>query len=130
MEFRATPRAEEGLARVELTGAYDADAFIENYAALMARDRAAEARCVLFDARKLAVGHVTSDEVKRIIDRLAALPEKRRSGKAAWVVGDALGYGMGRMFAHLADGKLPVDIRVFYDLAAAEDWLREEETPA
>ena len=55
-------------------------------------------------------------------ERPASLPRE----KTAYVVGRDLDFGVSRMAeAHLEAAEMPVDIRVFRDLAEARAWLEE-----
>ena len=60
------------------------------------------------------------------IEGIKRASDKRRGGKAAWVVGDKLGFGMGRMFEIKSEGKLPINIRVFYDVHEAKKWILQD----
>ena len=58
----------------------------------------------------------------------ARLPLFSRKSRRALVVPTSLGFGMGRMFEQLLGGEAG-EIRVFYSLEEAEEWLGLEPDP-
>jgi len=77
---------------------------------------------VLFDIRES--GERRSAEELRGIASFCAEQGPTLSRRCAVVAGDAFHFGLGRMFGAYAE-PAGVEVRVFRDLAAAEQWLAE-----
>lgn len=123
MDFTRTIDAESRLAVIAMSGKYNTEEFLHFYEALTMADNADRLDSIIWDARNLDVGHVTILKLQSVIDAIGEGASRRAGGKAAWVVSDQLGYGMGRMFESLSSGRVPISIRVFYDLSEAHDWI-------
>ena len=66
------------------------------------------------------------DDVKAVGRMIVEQGPKLTGGRAAVVVSDMLSYGMMRMLQGYT-GKSPLEIRVFYDIDEAKDWLDVDE---
>lgn len=91
----------------------------------MSKDDIGQIDAIIWDATKLEVGHVTIDEITYIIGNIQQASEKRKGGKAAWVVRDDFGFGMGRMFELMAEEKMQIEIMVFYEINEAKNWISQ-----
>ena len=78
---------------------------------------------ILWDARDLDVTDVTQNQIRQIISFIVNSSQKRESGKAAWVVQDAVSFGMGRMFQIISENNMDLDIKIFRDYSQAEEWI-------
>ena len=67
---------------------------------------------------------ISSDEFTWIIDELKSYTHSREGGKTAFVMSQAVNYGLGRMVEMLAQAMgMPFEFRSFKSLAEAQDWL-------
>src|SRR2546426_11211613 len=75
----------------------------------------------LFDARG-ATTDLTSEQVRRLVQRAAEMIRTIPLGPTAIVVTDDTLYGMARMYSILAE-PVGVSVEVFRDVGSAERWL-------
>ena len=123
MIFRDDIYANGKVMIVELEGQYSAEEFLTYYGDLMSKAEFNKIESIIWDASKLKVGHVTINEIYNIIENLKRASEKRKGGKAAWVVSDKLGFGMGRMFEMMSEDIIPIKIKVFEKIDEAKKWI-------
>jgi hypothetical protein len=84
-------------------------------------------RFVLWDLRGGTVGHLSADDMRRLVTNGAPLAHKRSGGRTAILVDNTLDHGLARMFGIFAElYHIPFAISVFRDHAAAMDWLLTE----
>jgi hypothetical protein len=105
---------------VKLRGTYCIEEFEEFYRKLISEVMEKPINAIIWDARKLDVKDISQDQIRQIISKIGQWSSKRKGGKAAWVVGDALGFGLGRMFEMGSDGVLDMEIKIFKNLAKAK----------
>lgn len=80
----------------------------------------------LVDATEVTEVDATVDEVKRVANRRIFSPSSRR----AFVATNPDVFGVGRLLgAHLAMGRSPQQVNIFYDLPSALRWLGLNEDP-
>jgi len=77
----------------------------------------------LFDARS-ATADLTTDQVRRLVDRAANMLRFVTPGATAVVTTNPTLYGMARMYARLAE-RSGIFAAVFRDVRAASRWLSE-----
>ncbi len=123
MKMTFSVSKEEGFIIVSMTGKHHVEDFVQFYHELFATSKSGAIDAVIWDARNLNVGHVTEAEIRNIIRGLQKKSDPQKGGKAAWVVDNKLGFGLARMFQLISSDKLPIDIKVFYDLAEAKEWV-------
>ncbi len=75
----------------------------------------------IFDARGATVD-ITSDEIRRLVDRAGQIAKETPFGPTAIVVTDPAAYGMARMFSMRAES-VGVDVAVFRDVGSATRWI-------
>ncbi|MGD8266971.1 MAG: hypothetical protein PVF55_02310 [Desulfobacterales bacterium] len=67
---------------------------------------------------------ISSDEFTWIVDELKTYTHSREGGKTAFVLSEAVNYGLGRMVEMLAQAMdMPFEFRSFKTLAEAQAWL-------
>lgn len=85
-------------------------------------------RLQLWDMSGTDLTEITSDGLKRFIQRAALLGRVRPGGRTAVVVHTPLQVGLGRMAQAFGDNAaLPFELRFFGDRAEALDWLSVED---
>jgi hypothetical protein len=81
---------------------------------------------VLWDFSGAQIGTMSADDFHAISHAVKENSLHRSSGKSALVTADSEGYGLGRMFESIAKlDEVPVEYRVFNNIAEAQDWLAE-----
>lgn len=78
---------------------------------------------VIWDARNLEGIDLTLEELYEFGIFLTQYREQRGQGKSAFVVKDALMFGLARMHQMLNEQKIDTRFEVFRDFDAAELWL-------
>ena len=77
---------------------------------------------VLWDARRSRAIMQTFNGLSEMVDKSRSFWDRMGQGRTAILVGSVADYGMGRMYAALADS-MPREIRVFQDYDEAVAWL-------
>ena len=78
----------------------------------------------LVDHRELIMKNLTSNSMQRIRDIVKKHSKKLGNGRCAFVVKDALGFGIARMYELLGGENIHVEVGVFYSLNEAVEWLK------
>ena len=78
----------------------------------------------LVDHRELIMKNLSSNSMQRIMDIVKKHSEKLGNGRCAFVVKDALGFGIARMYELLGGEIIHVEVGVFYSLNEAVEWLK------
>ena len=78
---------------------------------------------LLCDYQNFNFGSVIFEKVRAASENYQRAPEKLGKGKMALVVKTKLGFGIGRQFELISEGKIPREIYVFMDEKEAIDWL-------
>ena len=81
----------------------------------------------LVDHRELIMKHLTPNNMERIKDIVKKHSEKLGHGRCAFVVKDALGFGIARMYELIGGEGIHNEVRVFYSLEEAVEWLKHQE---
>ena len=79
----------------------------------------------LVDHRELNMKHLTSDSMERIRDIVNKHSEKLGHGRCAFVVKDALGFGIARMYELIGGEGIHIEVRIFYSLEEAVKWIKQ-----
>ncbi len=80
---------------------------------------------LLVDHRKLMMNNLTSDDMKRIKDIGKKHGKKLGNGRCAFVVKDALGFGLARMYELIGGEGIHLEVKVFYSINEAVEWLKQ-----
>ena len=78
----------------------------------------------LVDHRELIMKNLSSDSMQRIMDIVKKHSKKLGNGRCAFVVKDALGFGIARMYELIGGERIHIEVGVFYSLNEAVEWLR------
>jgi hypothetical protein len=78
----------------------------------------------LIDHRKLIYDKITSDDVRAIEHIVKKNSKRLGNGRCAFVVKDALGFGMARMYDLVGGEAIHQQVGVFYTIEEAVEWLR------
>ena len=78
----------------------------------------------LVDHRELIMKNLSSDSMQRIMDIVKKHSKKLGNGRCAFVVKDALGFGIARMYELIGGEKVHIEVGVFYSLNEAVEWLK------
>jgi hypothetical protein len=79
----------------------------------------------LVDHRKLKPEKLTSEDVRRIENVVKKHAKKLGDGRCAFVVSDALGFGLIRMYECFGGDEIHQESDVFYTIDEAVEWLRD-----
>jgi hypothetical protein len=80
---------------------------------------------LLVDHRKLMMKNLTSNDMKGITDIRKKHSKKLGNGRCAFVVKDALGFGLARMYELLGGESIHLEVKVFYSINGAVEWLKQ-----
>lgn len=78
----------------------------------------------LVDHRELIMKNLSSDSMQRIMDIVKKHSEKLGNGRCAFVVKDALGFGIARMYELIGGERIHIEVGIFYSLNEAVEWLK------
>ena len=78
----------------------------------------------LVDHRELIMKNLTSNSMERIKDIVKKHSKKLGYGRCAFVVKDALGFGIARMYELIGGESIHIEVGVFYSLNEAVEWLK------
>ena len=81
----------------------------------------------LVDHRELIMKNLSSDSMQRIMDIVKKHSKKLGYGRCAFVVKDALGFGIARMYELIGGEGIHIEVGVFYSLNEAAEWLKHLE---
>lgn len=76
------------------------------------------------DHRELIMQNLSSDSMQRIMDIVKKHRDKLGNGRCAFVVKDALGFGVARMYELIGGERVHIEVGVFYSLNEAVEWLK------
>jgi len=79
----------------------------------------------LVDHRELIMNNLTSNGMQRIKDIVKKHSKKLGNGRCAFVVKDALGFGIARMYELIGGESIHLEVRVFYSINEAVEWLKQ-----
>ena len=82
---------------------------------------------VLIDHRSASLGGLTSDDMRRRADILAADAERIGLQRVATVVTKPVDFGMHRMLDLLSEERRSFTWRVFYSIEDAREWLGQSD---
>lgn len=77
----------------------------------------------LIDHRELILNKITLDDMRTIENIVKKHIKRLGNGRCAFVVIDALGFGMARMYELIGGEAMHQQIRVFYTIEEAIEWL-------
>ena len=77
----------------------------------------------LVDHRKLNAEKLTLEDVQKIMDIVKKHAKKLGNGRCAFVVTEAVGFGLVRMYELLGGGDIHQEVAVFYTIDEAAEWL-------
>lgn len=77
----------------------------------------------LIDHRKLILNKITLDDMRTIENIVKRHIKRLGNGRCAFVVNDALGFGMARMYELIGGEAMHQQIGVFYTIEEAIKWL-------
>jgi hypothetical protein len=76
------------------------------------------------DHRELIMKSLSSNSMQRIMDIVKKHSNKLGNGRCAFVVKDALGFGVARMYELIGGERVHIEVGVFYSLNEAVEWLK------
>jgi hypothetical protein len=79
----------------------------------------------LVDHRELIMNNLTSNDMQRIKDIVKKHGKKLGNGRCAFVVKDALGFGIARMYELIGGERIHIEVGVFYSFNEAVEWLKQ-----
>ena len=78
----------------------------------------------LVDHRELIMKNLSSNSMQRIRDIVEKHSEKLGNGRCAFVVKDALGFGIARMYELIGGEGIHVEVGLLYSINEAVEWLK------
>ncbi len=102
------------------------DAILEAYARVMSEPGYVPDADSLVDLRLVTGFEVSTDTLRTMVERVAALDTRGRRPRIALVAPTELAYGLSRMYELLSGPDAPRLIRVFRDFDEAVGWLGAE----
>jgi hypothetical protein len=78
----------------------------------------------LIDHRKLILNKITLDDMRTIENIVKKHIKRLGNGRCAFVVIDALGFGMARMYELIGGEDIHQQVGVFYTIEEAVGWLK------
>ena len=78
----------------------------------------------LVDHRKLKPDMLTSEDVRKIKNIVKKHAKKLGNGRCAFVVSEATGFGLVRMYELYGGEEIHQEVAVFYTIDDAVEWLR------
>lgn len=129
MELSYSLHEEQGIkyAVIEMAGDFDVNSFLEFYSGLMLEEKIGHIKAIIWEGTGLNMHHVESCDVDRLIEFIQGVSERRKGGKAAWVVSGPLQFGLSRMFALKAEPRIDIKMRTFYNLNDAKKWVLQDD---
>jgi hypothetical protein len=79
----------------------------------------------LVDHRELIMNNLDLNSMQTIKDIVKKYIEKLGDGRCAFVVRDALGFGLARMYEFIGGERIHHDVKVFYSVDEAVEWLKQ-----
>ena len=79
----------------------------------------------LIDHRKMMMGNLTSNNIQQIEYVVKRHSKKLGNGPCAFVVKDAFGFGITRMYELIGGENIHHKVRVFYSINEAAQWLKQ-----
>jgi hypothetical protein len=76
------------------------------------------------DHRELIMKNLSSNSIQRIMDIVEKHSDKLGNGRCAFIVKDALGFGIARMYELIGGERVHIEVGVFYSLNEAVEWLK------
>lgn len=81
----------------------------------------------LVDHRELKLDHLTIDDMHAIKDVVERYGRKLGKGRCAFVVDNAVGFGISRMYELVGGEGIHGEVGVFYSIDDAAEWLHKQE---
>lgn len=123
MEYTFTRDPDQPYLYIALNGPFDLNRLESCYQAMLARPDWRPGTNVLWDARACSFAHLDQDDVRAIAAMTRKYREQRGRGRAAWLVREAVDYGISRMFQLANEGQVVFHFQVFRSLNQARAWL-------
>jgi hypothetical protein len=79
----------------------------------------------IVDHRKLMMGNLRSDDMKKIEETVKKHSKKLGNGTCAFVVKDDLGFGLARMYGLMGGESIHLEVGIFYKMNEAVEWLKK-----
>ena len=110
---------------IKIDGEASAHGFDELLTAIVESPNWVSGTKQLVDHRKLKPEMLISEDVKKIKDIVKRHAKKLGDGRCAFVVTDALGFGLIRMYELLGGENIHQEVAVFYTIDEAVEWLKD-----
>jgi hypothetical protein len=126
MEYRIRIDAGLPYLLIELTGDFDVRALEKCYREFLSHPSWKTGMDILWDCRRCSLVSLAESDMRIIGKMTEKYRDARGAGKAAWVVGKDVDFGLSRMFEIINEEKVVFQFRVFRSLAQARDWIASE----
>jgi hypothetical protein len=104
-------------------GAVDADGMVRYREQLLADPRFSPGKTILGDHTRLDTSAFTSEDVRRLAQRIATLDDEIAASAVAMVVSSPANFGLSKMWQVFTDAD-PSRLHAFYSRDEAIAWLR------
>ena len=78
----------------------------------------------LADHRKLIVSEISSEEMRQLVNIVKKYSREHGNGPCAFVMQNALGFGLARMYELMGGMGIHKELAVFYEIDDAIEWLK------
>ena len=123
MDFMIVNDKECPYFQIELAGQFDLQDLESCYVEILNHPNWVVGLDILWDARKCTFAHLGKDNLHAITGMTSKYKEQRGEGRAAWVVGRDIDFGISRMFELLSKDTVIFDFHVFKTIQEAQDYL-------
>jgi hypothetical protein len=124
MEFKISFKHMPEYALVQTFGEATVQGFDDLLSALVKSPEWVDGTNQLVDHRELSATHLTNDDVQQIEHITYTYGKELAGGRAAFVLSDTESFGMIRMYELLGGEQTHDDIRVFYSIDEAVEWIK------
>jgi hypothetical protein len=112
-----------GIARVRISGRVIGEDFRNAFTAMVDHPDFQHGMNALWDTRTANFSQFDSEDLLRFAEFVGRYATARDGARGALVVPAEEDHGLSAMYEKLAEIKLPIQTKVFRDLAEAEAWL-------
>jgi hypothetical protein len=123
MEFQIEFADEPPHITVTTSGAVDADGMVRYREEILADPRFRPGKTILGDHTRLDTSAYTSEDFRRLAQRIARLDERIGASAIAMVVSSPANFGLSKMWQVFTEAE-PSRLRAFYSRDEAIEWLR------
>ncbi len=123
MDFQIKIDPQRSWLLIELTGRFDLDDLEKCYQTFLGRSDWKKGNDILWDVRACSFEHLNGNDMRTIAAMTENYRDQRGPGRAAWVTGRNVDFGIGRMYEMTNEKNVIYNFRVFRTIEEAEEWI-------